>query len=575
MRLITLAEIPELPADPATVDSSCTAITKAVKNSVDAAERAATRWAALPISYQTPEAPDAAVLLQPVKATADAWSAALSKAALALREYAEALSYLEREVRSLQEEVPALRRKVKNLEETFRLPSPTGKPSSENEEEITHYQIENSHLRQRCIAANNAITAATEQCAQDLGKISVPMPALPAASTPGNKIPPTDPAAFKDAIGKALLDALIRKAGPDADPTQVADYLAKHPDYLDLVEGTNIDPNTVRQWWQSLDPKVLAALTTGASVVIGGLNGVPPNDRVAANKVNAERQLKNLPDTPENAEQIKYLKSVLAGETKLYLYDPLRQRIIEMVGNPDTATRTITYVPGTFADMNGFYNGSQQSAAKYLVEEGGYRGTPTVAFVYKDGPWANFGSPWSEQSNSNKAWTMDRGTDLTDFEDGMRSDPNLAKAQHVAIGHSAGMSVVSSAEVTGAKYDQVHSYSGSWLADGWKPNDTTKYYHHQNPLDLINVLDVVTYGTQAGLIDNVNTPLTDGTFRKNIHSHTSLTPAEWGAGLLTAPIGGIAVAQVVDGFRNHTGTGGGPESNGPILNETLAEMAGG
>jgi hypothetical protein len=112
-----------------------------------------------------------------------------------------------------------------------------------------------------------------------------------------------------------------------------------------------------------------------------------------------------------------------------------------------------------------------------------------VAFVYVDGPWASWGLPWQDTSNANKDFAMDEGAQLTRFEEGVRTDPSLAAAQHAAIAHSAGMSILSSAEVNGARYDQVSSLGGSWLQDGWGAETRTDYDHHQYGFDAINYLN--------------------------------------------------------------------------------------
>ncbi|MBF9337218.1 hypothetical protein G3N30_13655 [Microbacterium lacticum] len=44
----------------------------------------------------------------------------------------------------------------------------------------------------------------------------------------------------------------------------------------------------------------------------------------------------------------EYLERVMSGAVQLYLYQPDRDRIVEMIGNPSASTtNSVTYVPGT------------------------------------------------------------------------------------------------------------------------------------------------------------------------------------------------------------------------------------
>ncbi|MET2011929.1 hypothetical protein ABXJ56_10285 [Microbacterium chocolatum] len=291
----------------------------------------------------------------------------------------------------------------------------------------------------------------------------------------------------------------------------VAAVLAAHPDYLDVLAESTADPDAVAEWWESdvvSGSPLAAALISGASLAIGGLNGIPAPARVAANRETAVRRLADarseLENTPEYVYQgrtlrsnasarealeaeIAYLERVASGERSLYLYDPERRRIVEMIGDPSRARYSITYVPGTGTDMASYYSGGVQSVAQYLVEQD--TTGRSVAFVYTDGPWASWGLPFQETSNANRDFALREGAQLARFEEGLRTDAQLASASSVAIAHSAGMSVLSSAEVAGAEYDQVKSLAGSWLQDGWSARDGTDYAHHQYGFDAINYLN--------------------------------------------------------------------------------------
>lgn len=70
------------------------------------------------------------------------------------------------------------------------------------------------------------------------------------------------------------------------------------------------------------------------------------------------------------------------------------------------------------------------------------------------------------------------------------------------MAHSAGMTILSAAEVAGARYNQVYSLSGSFLAPGWKPEASTQYNHYQYQNDLLEQLTLrIGENAPVGRID--------------------------------------------------------------------------
>ncbi len=571
MRLISEADIPALPADPITVSQSSSEMVAAMKTSSQQVTDMLTRWGQLNQCLQTVETPQLIAALGPVRSAADQWQTAIDAVSKAMDDYATELSGLKPSIDTLHAKIPTFRKEMDSYAYTKQLfPNPLS-PADDRTIYGPYYE-QNAAYLDDCDALRRKIQAVSDQCAADLSRVGIPTDVLPSIGTPGAPTTMPTRADFESFLGQQLLNSLASKVGPDGDSSALKDFLNRNPDFVRKIEATGVDPTAVRSWWQSLNPALAAALLLGGAKVTGALNGMPANDRVAANKQNAQDRLDAIADRPDSDPEKRYLLSVIAGDRKLYLYDGSRDRIIEMIGNPDTATRVITWVPGTTADMNGFYNGGQQAPAQYLTTDGNTKGTPTVAFVYKDGPWATFGSPWDQRSNANKAWMMDRSVDLAAFEKGVRSDPHLNSAQHVILGHSAGLSIVTGAEVQGAHFDQVHSLSGSWIADGWKPQTGTQYHTYQRTFDAINTLDLIdTQSPLAHVIDDVGTPATDGHWAKHGHADSSLPAWQWGLATAVSPLG-MPVAAVVDGVNNHINNGAGGDLNGAILDDLYSRL---
>ncbi|MFF7292841.1 hypothetical protein ACFY9N_09940 [Microbacterium sp. NPDC008134] len=275
-------------------------------------------------------------------------------------------------------------------------------------------------------------------------------------------------------------------------------WLDEHPDFWDNVEM--VDPEEVAQWWADLASRSegipgawesgpAAALIAAVPALIGSLNGVPALDRVTANRTAApdwiaaaREDLKN-PDLDAGAREfllneIAYLERSIAGDVQLYLYDRDASRVVEMVGTPSAETiDVVTYSPGTFTSMNDFYQGGVQQVADYLTENA----SSTVAFVVKEGtfPGENSVRGGRNMLRIGEANEPDRamaaGIELASFEAGMRTDPSLATAEQIGIGHSWGLTHIAASEAAGTEYDQVISLAGAGMPEEWRANPDTEY----------------------------------------------------------------------------------------------------
>jgi hypothetical protein len=154
-----------------------------------------------------------------------------------------------------------------------------------------------------------------------------------------------------------------------------------------------------------------------------------------------------------------------------------------MIGTWDAAStnHVIAYVPGTYSSMQGFYRHDIQEMPQWLQAQGG---AGVVAFVYKDGLFpgedvvngeANL-ARIGEANDPRRARAA--GEQLASFQAGLRVDPVLSgesPARTTAIGHSWGLTNITSSELFTARYDSVVSLSGAGMLKEWCPNASTVY----------------------------------------------------------------------------------------------------
>lgn len=354
---------------------------------------------------------------------------------------------------------------------------------------------------------------------------------------------PFSPAAVRTRAPGDLLQMLAGLSASD-----LAALLAGRPELAARL--AELDPTDVSEWWSSLDDEgdglsqAQSTLLVGAPTVIGALDGLPPMVRVAANRLNAQERLLLVRDElgklrervsaagsrspfdlsvppisddqpqssfdfdPHRAAEIArleaeaaYLESAVAGAVQLYLYEPAASRIIEMIGTPSELTRhVVTYVPGTFTSLHDFYAGGVQQVGSHLVEGR----NDTVAFVVKDGLFPGEHSTGAVDFTrileaNDQSGARIAGDIIARFQAGLRIDPDLRHATHVAIGHSWGLSAVTASEMSGARYHTVVSLSGAWMPKGWGPTGGTAY------LDL-SYDDALQHAQRLGAVGNGNVP---------------------------------------------------------------------
>ncbi|NRD27755.1 hypothetical protein [Frigoribacterium sp. VKM Ac-2836] len=320
-------------------------------------------------------------------------------------------------------------------------------------------------------------------------------------------LPQVTAAAVATASAEQLLALL---AGLSA--TELMLLLEHHPELTN--KAFLADPERVRAWWDELGRQgarnaddltaLQVALVRGAPAIIGALDGLPPSVRVAANVFNAKRRMAEIDEMvgplrrrgltgdadtlAALARERAYLGRAVdePPTVQLYLFDPSKSRIIEMIGEWNDRTRTVlTYVPGTLTNMDSFYGDpeSVQQMARWLSD--GDPSKATAAFVFKDGLFpggtegrrdpAEFVGAFAEANDLDFARKSSKI--LYDFQRGLAVDPVSREPGHreIAIGHSWGLANITSAEVRGATYDKVVSLAGAGMPPEWQARTGTTY----------------------------------------------------------------------------------------------------
>lgn len=318
-------------------------------------------------------------------------------------------------------------------------------------------------------------------------------------------------------------------AAMDADDLAV--LAAKYPQLLRTLAAA--PAAAVAAWWQRLGGNAYGPLSShelmliaALAAVLGGLDGVPVLARIAANRLNAASRLEAASaelaalaqSDPDNKHalallraEVRYLHKAVDGTVQLYLYDKGRARIIEMIGTLSASTeRIITYVPGTFSNLAGFYAGGTQQFSEWQT---GQSVSGVVAFVYKDGRFPGgdeFSLPGEEPRlgllEANRAdWAALQGQKLAAFEKSLWLDPALSQRESAAIGHSWGLAAITASEMSGAHYDKVISLSGAWMPQGWAADPLTVYTDY-------SYLDSLQVAQRTNQVGEGNNPRTNDSF---------------------------------------------------------------
>nr|WP_307333858.1 hypothetical protein [Microbacterium sp. SORGH_AS_1204] len=532
------SDVPAVAIDPVALSSVAASLHRYADSVSDSSERLTTRWSTLHLHYQAPEVGELLSRMSVVPRAVDDFAATMKRVATIMAQLADHLALAREQEKSLRDEIDTFRDAVRR----FRASSDVPEWGNTGDTWGPGQFIRNQTLLSECLAVRTLRDTAIEEARGDLASIGRPdllLPPTESVDTPTPSISAwaAEYDAVADDVGFAILEKLSAGTADDARA-----LLALHDDWRRLFLENAPDAAAVSTWWTqrlTTNPRALDALVFGASLVIGSLGGVPPASRVAANAVNAKMRLpvidaeiRRLDEAGRGGEmaaaaaerkatlerlrkQRDYLQRAADGDVQLYLYEPDSHSIIEMIGTlDDTTTDVITYVPGTFTSVHSFYGDEVQQVGRWLQTND----SRVTTFVWKEGPFpgedadggqANLGRIL--EANDEPA-ARASGRLIADFQrELLCASPQAASAQQDAMGHSWGLAAVTSSEVAGARYSQVHSLAGAGMPSGWTPNADTRYFHW-------GYTDALSIAQGTGVVWDGHIPTRDSSFSSHLYS---------------------------------------------------------
>lgn len=287
MALVDASSVPEMPADPTALLAAAAAMAPAAASVSERTADAATRWSTLGDPFDTPDTSTAIGRAQPLVAIADDFETAASAVADAIRVLGETLATLERTRAQLAAEVEAHTASVVRY-----------RADEANTVEIESDMLEgmgagdwaqSEALKQRCDELRAQLRAALDQCEQELRRVGDPVVTLPSSLPEVSENWRERGADFADAVSMSVLSRLSASSG-----AEVQRLLQQNPEWAKLVSGYPPHADHVVTWWEALDGATRIALTSGASWMIGNLDGVPYAVRDRANRVSLDGEIQRV-----------------------------------------------------------------------------------------------------------------------------------------------------------------------------------------------------------------------------------------------------------------------------------------
>ncbi|MDN4479647.1 alpha/beta hydrolase [Demequina muriae] len=462
---------------------------------------AQSEWSGLRDVYEMAETPTLVSKFAVVSQAGDDFTDALSQAAGALRDLAAALQEARQRVDTLRLEIPQLREGVatyrRSLEEQYE------QEFAPDAEVWGPGQYEwNARLRTECLQVETLIQQAVEDCQKALSRIeSPPFSVTSTFRTDEPWTSTTTPAEqherFHAGLASAIFDRLADHGGAEA-----AALLRDHPNWADVLLDTPPSATQVREWWSDLDTATAQALIAGAPLLVGNLNGVRLDHRIAANRINMQhaidaeqeevealRQRMNRMQGPGNVgarfdiedqiaainDRIDVWQGLLDDPTtyvdeysarqritgaQVVAFDIERQSVATYHGPIDPSTGEVpswienvaVSVPGTGASMVGW--SSERAQAIHENDSDGR----TAVFQ-----WAGGEFPQSIPGATNASYSHDLAPKLASFVNGLQVP---SESSVTVLGHSYGGATVGVAQAEGMKADRILYVAAAGLGDG-------------------------------------------------------------------------------------------------------------
>lgn len=286
--LIDVTDVPELPADATSLVAAADTMAAAALTVRQRVDEATARWSTLPDVFDTPDTASVVTALQPASMAANDLDDASAAASTALRVLGERLSALGSTRARLIEDIAAHRSAVLAYRE---LNDVADDPDDPLAGWGPYGYSRNEELEERCESLRRALRAALVECEQDLrriGDVERASPVIWARVVP-RYLSLTWAQESEDFRSRISMSILHRLATMEAD--EVARMLAEHPDWPAMLRDHPPAPKDVAAWWRNVDASHAAALISGASLIIGNLEGVTYRSRDLANRTTLTHEI--------------------------------------------------------------------------------------------------------------------------------------------------------------------------------------------------------------------------------------------------------------------------------------------
>ena len=216
-----------------------------------------------------------------------------------------------------------------------------------------------------------------------------------------------------------------------------------------VSQASNLgSPAEVRAWWDSLTDAERAALKAERPELVGNLDGVPPADRYAANRLNIQNHIDELKAQGASPGEIARFQSFLDGDRQILLFDPTGDgRIAEVFGNLATADDVAVVVPGignSLASYSDKYARNLHDAAN--------GDTATIMWLGYDTPSAPKDLNLLDPSAISAARAKEWAPSLASFTDGLRA---TGYGEITVVAHSYGTVLAAEAAKVGMHVERV------------------------------------------------------------------------------------------------------------------------
>ena len=222
---------------------------------------------------------------------------------------------------------------------------------------------------------------------------------------------------------------------------------------------TGAVPELVAVVAASLGPTGIGRMAAMAPELVGPVDGMPPEERYAANRVLLRRLVAHEPDRARRIALRRLLRTDPAtGRPRQILFvDPHHDgRVVEVIGRLDTARSVAVVVPGVGNDLTTFDQDVAPCARRLHAAADTAAGRPGRTAVVA---WLGYDPPDAPHLAPRAIWQLtDRGPALRGGELLARAVAGLdlgPEQRLVLIGHSYGSTTVGAAVLAGARPDAV------------------------------------------------------------------------------------------------------------------------